>query len=100
LETSFNERLATEYGVDGFGRCPFHKEGEVFYADYAKPEGFCDEAWKSIYQFAFALAHGTSKNGGLFYHSDWIDKPGLAISSCNDGIRPVVFKLEATDEPS
>jgi uncharacterized repeat protein (TIGR04076 family) len=99
LETTFNERLAKEYGVKGLGRCPFHKEGEVFYADYAKPEGFCDEAWKSIYQFAFALAHGAGKDGGLFYHSDWIGKPGVAISSCNDGIRPVVFKLEATDEP-
>ena len=39
----------------------------MFYADYAKPEGFCDEAWK-------------------------------AICSCNDGLRPVIFKLEATDE--
>ena len=22
----------------------------VFYADYAKPQGFCDEAWKAICQ--------------------------------------------------
>jgi len=36
-----------------------HKEGEIFYADYAKPEDFCDEAWKAVYQYAFALAHGS-----------------------------------------
>jgi uncharacterized repeat protein (TIGR04076 family) len=48
----------------------FLKEDQEFYADYAKPEGFCDEAWKSIYQFAFALAHGAGKDGSLFYHSD------------------------------
>ena len=28
----------------------------------------------------------------------WIRKPGVAICSCNDGLRPVIFKLEATDE--
>jgi uncharacterized repeat protein (TIGR04076 family) len=31
---------------------------EIFYADYSKPENFCDEAWKAIYQYVFALAHG------------------------------------------
>jgi uncharacterized repeat protein (TIGR04076 family) len=40
LETTFNDNLAKEYGVDGLGRCQFHQEGQVFYADYAKPEGF------------------------------------------------------------
>nr|WP_330394166.1 TIGR04076 family protein [Lachnoclostridium sp. An181] len=34
------------------------KEAQTFYADYAKPEGLCDEAWKAIYQYVFALAHG------------------------------------------
>ena len=58
--------------------------------------GLCDEAWKAIYQYAFALAHGADKE--LFYYGDWIKKPGVAICSCNDGLRPVIFKLEATDE--
>ena len=31
---------------------------------------------------------------------DWIRKPGVAICSCNDGLRPVIFKLEATGEDS
>ena len=74
------------------------KEGQIFYADYAKPEDFCDEAWKAIYQYVFALAHGTGNE--LFYYGDWIRKPGVAICSCNDGLRPVIFKLEATDEVS
>lgn len=30
------------------------REGQVFYADYAKPEGFCDEAWKAICTSSFA----------------------------------------------
>lgn len=27
-------------------------------------------------------------------------KPGVAIVSCNDGLRPVIMKLEETDEES
>ena len=94
LKTTFDEELASEYGVEGLGACPMMKEGQVFYADYAKPEGFCDEAWKAIYQYVFALAHGS----GIFYYGDWITKEGVAICSCNDGLRPVIIKVERTDE--
>ena len=94
LKRHFDEELAREYGSKGIGKCPMLKEGQVFYADYAKPDGFCDEAWKAIYQYVFALAHGS----GQFYYGDWIEKPGVAICSCNDGLRPVIFKVERTDE--
>ena len=103
LKTTFQEDLSKEYGVDGLSTCPLMKEGEVYYADYAKPEGFCDdakpegfcdEAWKAIYQYVFALAHGASE---IWYYEDWIKTPGVAIVSCNDGLRPVIMKLEATD---
>lgn len=98
LETTLNKKLADEYGIDNFTTCPMLKEGQIFYADYAKPEGFCDEAWKAIYQYVFALAHGAEKVN--FYYGDWIKKPGIAIVCCNDGLRPVIFKLEATKEES
>ena len=92
------EELAAEYGAEGLAPCPMMKAGQVFLADYAKPEGFCDEAWKAIYQYVFALAHG----GGdfTFYFDDWMRVPGRAIVSCNDGLRPVIMKLEATDIPA
>lgn len=96
LKTTFDRELADEYGAPGLGPCPMLLEGQTFYADYAKPEGLCDEAWKAIYQYVFALAHGGKDT--LFYCGDWIDKRGVAICSCNDGLRPVIFKLEATDE--
>lgn len=98
LKTNLDRELAAEYGVTGLGSCPLLKVGQIFYADYAKPDGFCDEAWKAIYQYAFALSHGAED--GLFYYGDWIKKPGVAIVCCNDGIRPVIFKIEATDEQS
>lgn len=94
LKRYFDEDLVSEYGVSDLGKCPIHLEDEVFYADYAKPEGFCDEAWKAIYQYVFALSHGVED---LFYFKDWIKTPGVAICSCNDGLRPVIFKIERTD---
>jgi uncharacterized repeat protein (TIGR04076 family) len=100
LKKTFNKELAEEYGVEGLTKCPMLKEGKIFYADYACPEGFCDEAWKAIYQYVFALAHNVGNDNGLFYYGDWIRKPGIAICSCNDGLRPVIFRIEKTGEKS
>ncbi len=71
LKTTFQQELAEEYGMDGLTVCPLMEEGQVFYADYAKPDGFCDEAWKAIYQYVFALAHGADE---IWYFGDWIKK--------------------------
>ena len=98
LKTTLDAELAAQYGAEGLTACPMMKEGQVFYADYAKPEGLCDEAWKAIYQYVFALAHGAGKD--VFSFGDWIKEPGVAICSCNDGLRPVIFKLEATEQGS
>ena len=50
LKTTLDRELAAEYGIGGLTACPMMKAGDVFYADYAKPQGFCDEARKAIYQ--------------------------------------------------
>lgn len=62
LKTHFDKELSDKYGSKWIGMCPMHKEGQVFYTDYAKPDGFCDEAWKAIYQYVFALSHGKFTN--------------------------------------
>lgn len=49
LKTTLDKELAEEYGAAGLTACPMMKEGKVFYADYAKPEGFCDEAAEMEY---------------------------------------------------
>lgn len=95
LKTTLDKELTLEYGAEGLTYCPKFEKGQVFYGDYAKPDEFCDEAWKAIYQYVFALAHGD--RNFIFYRGDWIKEPGIAICSCNDGLRPVIFKLEATD---
>ena len=98
LKTTLDRELAAEYGAEGLTACPMMREGQVFYADYAKPEGLCDEAWKAIYQYVFALAHGAGED--VCYLGDWVRTPGVASWSGDGGLRPVIFKLEATDEVS
>lgn len=96
LKTTFDRELALEYVADGLDPCPMLNAGQIFYADYTKPDGLCDEAWKAIDQYVFSLAHGAGDT--LFYYGDWIRTPGVVICSCNDGLRPVIFKPEATYE--
>ena len=98
LKTTLDKELAREYGAEGLTACPLMKEGQIFYVDYAKPEGFCDGAWIASHPYVFSLVHGTGNE--LFYYGNWIRKPGVAICSCNDGLRPVIFKVESAGQDS
>ncbi|MGA3191401.1 MAG: TIGR04076 family protein [Candidatus Bathyarchaeia archaeon] len=69
------------------GPCPIFKEGQVFHIDDRMPSGFCPYAWDVIFGGVVTL-----KSNGNF--SDWYDEPGVAVVSCPDGLRPVIFKLE------
>ena len=51
LKTTLDKELAQEYGAEGLTACPMMKEGQIFYVDYAKPEGFCDGAWIAIHPY-------------------------------------------------
>ena len=66
------------------------QEGMVWVSiEGKKPEGMCDEAWKSMREFVEELARG----GGNFFDG-WMQNPYSAMISCNDGFRPVSFLLE------
>lgn len=54
LKKTFDEELAKEYGADGLTSCPMLREGQVFYADYAKPEVFAMRRGK-LYTNMFSL---------------------------------------------
>ncbi len=84
LETTLNRALAEEYGVEGLKACPMMEQGQVFYADYAKPQGFCDEAWKAIYQYVFALAHGAGEEP-CFTTGTGFANPGWPLSAATTG---------------
>ena len=77
FKTTLDKELDEEYGSVGLTACPMMKEGQIFYADYEKPEGFCDEAQKAIYQYVFALAHGsdnTKRDKFDICFNNWIKK--------------------------
>ena len=67
-------------------------EGNVFYSNGEKPDGFCNNAWENVGPFVKALVNG----GGNFY-GGWMKNPKSAMISCNDGFRPVSFYIEVCE---
>lgn len=68
-------------------------EGMVFKTDgCTRPEGMCDSAWETMAPFARRLAEGEE---GLY--DGWMKDPRSLMVSCNDGLRPVTFYIEAVE---
>lgn len=71
---------------DWMGPCYMHNVGQEFIVLLGeKPDGFCSGAWVAIYPHVRLLMMGGNMPGA---------EKGLALGSCNDGLRPVVFKIE------
>lgn len=87
-----SDDLIAEYVTDklkneNYGLCTdFELQQEFFLEKPHKPEGFCSWAWADINREVVAVM-----GGGNF---PWINRDGIAIVSCADGLRPVVFKIE------
>ena len=81
--------------VEGnFGPCPVFKVGQIF--DVANidsiPAGFCSWAWADIERDVAMILFGATPQPVLKNrHSIY--------SSCDEGLRPVVFKIERIDLP-
>ena len=94
METTFNQELAVKYASPGLGPCTFNSVGQVFHSNgWQKPKGLCDNAWKSMMEYVMTLAHG-----GENFYDGWLKDKKSAMVACNDGFRPVIYLLEATDE--
>lgn len=75
------------------GPCHFFKEGQEFIIDSkaynSMCEGkFCGEAWDAINRYVYAAIQGGSIMEG------WTNDEKMMIACCNDGTRPVIFKIE------
>ena len=67
--------------------CKWHKTGQEFILTGEKcPDGFCAWAYNDIYRDIIHLM-----KGGDY---PWVGKKGVTFSSCTDGRKTVVFKLE------
>lgn len=93
LKRTYQPELAKEYGCENLGPCETMREGMTWETDFGKPDGLCDEAWKAMHHYVFTLAH--NKGSETFFDDSWIRTPGVAVCCCNDGLRPVIFKIEA-----
>jgi uncharacterized repeat protein (TIGR04076 family) len=70
-----------------FGECELFKEGQEFIVEnMSMPKDFCNRAWISIYSNIRLLSFG--------FDLPWFKEKGVAVNSCIDGLRPVIFKLE------
>ncbi len=73
--------------------CDMEVGGVFISVDAQMPEGFCSNAWESVYPFVLELAKG----GGNFFDG-WMKNPYSAMVSCNDGFRPMSFYVEAIED--
>lgn len=82
------------------GPCPFYNVGDEFvFERYGGEDTFwrtgngtqCSEAWDCISRYVYtALQGGSIMNG-------WTNDERMMIACCNDGTRPVIFKIERLD---
>lgn len=87
-----NDDLMLLYEKDMKDPCPY-KVGDVYYYfGDKKPEGLCEQAWRSIFPYAFSLYNGSS-----YLFGEWMKNPCSAMVSCDDGFRPASFYLEVVD---
>ena len=84
------------------GPCPCFKPGDTFVLDrtpekddfYHLMNGrFCGEAWDAVSRYVY-----TALQGGSIMHG-WTNDERMMITCCNDGTRPVIFKIERIDIP-
>lgn len=94
LKCSFHQELVEKYGHPSLTPCLYNREGMTFISNgWQKPKGLCDNAWKSMMEYVLALSHGAEN----FYDGELQDRKAF-IASCNDGLRPVSYLIEALDE--
>jgi len=93
LRRTFQAELVAEEICDPdfratFERCPIFREGQSFIAEGwpAQPSGFCPRAWHNIRHEVEMVMHGA--------RAPWIAQGTFVITCCNDGLRPVIFRIE------
>jgi uncharacterized repeat protein (TIGR04076 family) len=79
------------------GPCEFFETGQEWIVTresfFHMMEGkFCSEAWDAISRYVYAALQGGSIMEG------WSRDSRIMIACCNDGTRPVIFKIERLDE--
>ena len=98
LETKVFPELQEKYLADPkSGPCPCFKAGDTFLLKRTPEQDdfyhlmngkFCGEAWDAISRYVY-----TALQGGSIMRK-WTNDDRMMIACCNDGTRPVIFKIE------
>ena len=92
LRTEYDQELAEQYAIPNLGKCPFHQKGQVLCSDGINPpDGMCGVAWQVIAPMARQLSLGEPVQPS----GTWLNDDTIGVFACPDGIRPVIFLLEA-----
>ncbi|MCC8164724.1 MAG: TIGR04076 family protein [Planctomycetes bacterium] len=97
LRRELFQDLADQYLADPqSGKCPVFQDGQEFLVDmdnyFRMLSGkFCAEAWDCVSRYVYSALQGGSIMRG------WTNDEKVMIACCNDGTRPVIFKLERID---
>ena len=84
------------------GKCPFFNVGDTFVLKRTAEQDdfyhlmngrFCGEAWDAISRYVYSALQGGS------IMRSWTNDDRMMIACCNDGTRPVIFKIERIDIP-
>ena len=93
LKRTMNTDLVQQYlKTEGdYGICDQFHDGQEFFTDkpWVVPQGFCTWAWTDIRGDIQTILLG----GDL----PWIKERHVAIASCSDVFRPVIFKIERVE---
>ncbi|MFQ6793023.1 TIGR04076 family protein [Thomasclavelia sp.] len=83
------------------GPCPVFKVGQEIILERSNGKDdfmqmlngkFCSEAWDCVSRYIYAGLQGGSIMKG------WMKRENEMIACCNDGTRPVIFKIERIDD--
>lgn len=92
VKTEYYPELVKDVNMDierEFGPCPFFKEGQEIIVKSIDeiPEKFCSWAWGDIERDVALILFGAQPQPVL-------KNPNSMYSCCDEGLRPVIFKLE------
>ena len=90
LKRLVHKEFLEEFAESVWPPCERLNEGQEFISESVNmPTGFCSWAWADIQKYVMTLARGGNFRG---------TKPGIFITCCTDGYRPVIFKLERIND--
>ena len=95
VKTEFYPEFVVDVNTDiekDFGLCPFFKVGQVFIIKSIDeiPPDFCSWAWADIQRDLAIILFGGQPTPVL-------KNPYSMYVCCDEGLRPVIFKLERVD---